>query len=68
MANYNKSFIKEKILVSGTNGFTGRFVCEELIKKEILAFRLFLGEDQIINGLKKKIFLFFMLILIIVGN
>ena len=35
MANYNKSFLKEKILVSGANGFTGRFVCEELIKRNI---------------------------------
>ena len=36
--------------------------------KEILAFLLFLGQDQIINGLKKKIFLFFILILIIISN
>lgn len=35
MANYNKSFLKEKILVSGANGFTGRFVCKELIKRKI---------------------------------
>ncbi len=35
MTNYNKSSFKEGIIVSGANGFTGRFVCKELIKREI---------------------------------
>ena len=35
MANYNQVFLKERILVSGANGFTGRFVCKELIRRKI---------------------------------
>lgn len=59
MANYNKSFLKEKILVSGANGFTGRFVCEELIKRNI-SFSVILRPGSDYQWFKEKnIFVFY---------
>ena len=41
------------ILVTGAEGFTGKFVCQELIKREYL-LKLLLNQVKTKNGLKKE--------------